>query len=297
MINNLSIRKMTFPHIRFAVLTLISISIGNAEENFNNLVLNGINQMPNGGGYATNLEAAIGLRRSNDVRGGNLFLVPKLAVPSYCSGATYLVFLKAVRELQQNKRIDLNEQSLRRLLVQGDSDGNGYWGRWNANGPGTAKLVADLKIGKNFEDIRSAKKGDFLKIFWSKEIGAQERGHSVIYLGKHQNPNGEWEIEYWSSNKPLGYGLKTTKAHFMKWCLFTRIDSIEGFKNVSNLSQTDEFLASMLLKGYTRNDIRRRCKIIGTKFSEHNLQIFLDPPPFAPLRSGPSATSKPSRQK
>ena len=254
---------------------LIVTQLLGAEILFNQLVLKAIKEMPQGGGYATNLDAAIGLRRSNDARKGTLMVLPELAQPSYCSGATYIVFLKAIAELQKRKEIGLPQKALVQLLVKGEADGQGIWGRWNANGPGTAKLLADLKVVKNFEDITLSRPGDFMKIFWSQEIGAKERGHSVIFISKNRNSLGEWEITYWSSNKPDGYGYKTTKAHFIKWCVFSRVTKPLGLTDIPKLPKRDDFLASMLIKDYLREDIRKKCLFSGNEFGQENLELNL----------------------
>jgi hypothetical protein len=70
------------------------------------------------------------------------------------------------------------------LLIRGQGDGVGIWGRWNANGPGTARLFEELHLGKNFTSFEEARPGDFMKIFWNDNIGGTESGHSVIYLGR-----------------------------------------------------------------------------------------------------------------
>lgn len=257
------------------LISLILSSIIALADN-NRIILEAVHAMPKGGGYATNLDAAIGLRKSSDARGGNFYLRPEFASPSYCSGATYLVLLKALQTLQSDKTIFLNNDALKTLLVKGESDGYGIWGRWNANGPGTAKLLSDLEAGRNFEDVTQARAGDFMKIFWSKGIGKKERGHLVVFLKKEKNKLGEWEIHYWSSNKPHGFSSKVTKAHSIKWCIFSRIESPRQFEKVSTLPLQDTFLSDMLKKDFTKDMVRKECNIIGERFNELNLQEYLE---------------------
>ena len=94
------------------------------------------------------------------------------------------------------------------LLVRGQRDGEGVWGRWNANGPGTARLFHELDLGRNFTDYALARPGDFMKIFWTSEVGRAERGHSVVYIGR-ELVGGTERVRFWSSNKPAGYGEKS----------------------------------------------------------------------------------------
>ena len=69
-------------------------------------------------------------------RVGQVFILPDAASPSYCSGATYLVFMKTIEALRDRGDLQLNYETLDRLMIRGQRDGAGIWGRWNANGPG-----------------------------------------------------------------------------------------------------------------------------------------------------------------
>src|SRR5256885_5765061 len=46
------------------------------------------------------------------------------------------------------------------MIRDGQRDGEGIWGRWNANGPGTARLFQELGIGRNFVDVSQAQPGE-----------------------------------------------------------------------------------------------------------------------------------------
>lgn len=219
--------------------------------------------MPSGGGYAVNAKAARGLRISNVVKDERLIVKPSLAQPSYCSGATYLVFLKAVSSMQQKKTIALPEKNLQKLVVRGEADGHGVWGRWNANGPGVAKLFHDLGIGYNFEDPAYARPGDFMKIFWKDAVGKNEFGHLVIYLGRRQNAKGEVLIKYWSSNQPDGYGVKETPASKMSWVIFSRLHKPQQLTNLGKLPKSDPFLVNMLKKDFSRAQVRKAVGMRG----------------------------------
>ena len=75
---------------------------------------------------------------------------------SFCSGATYLVFIKAIEELRDRGQLQLDFATLNQLIIRDQHDGEGVWGRWNANGPGTARLFYELGLGRNFADFAQA---------------------------------------------------------------------------------------------------------------------------------------------
>ena len=139
--------------------------------------------MPKGGRYSASRVATIKLQQAAHFESGKFFVVPDAASPSYCSGATYLVFMKTIEVLREKGALHLDHATLESLMIRGQRDGEGIWGRWNANGPGTARLFHEMNLGENFDDYAAAQPGDFMKIFWSPEVGKAEHGHSVIYLG------------------------------------------------------------------------------------------------------------------
>jgi len=224
----------------------------------NSLILHYQKSMPQGGGYT---EDALAQSILSD--GKNLLVTPKTAQPSYCSSATYLVFLQTINELIQQNALKLKATQLKALCFHDEPDGEGIWGRWNANGPGVAKLFADLKIGTNFEDIEQAKPGDFMKIFWNEHIGKRERGHLVIYLGHFSDKSGKQWVKFWSSNQPNGYGSKSVPITNINWAIFSRLDHWKNLPRISQLPKSDPFLTNMLHKDFTRDQVRNACKIIG----------------------------------
>jgi hypothetical protein len=144
------------------------------------------------------------------------------------------------------------------LLARGQPDGVGVWGRWNANGPGTARLFAELGVGRNFVDWEQARAGDFMKIWWSDEIGKLERGHSVIYLGR-ESRGGVEQVRFWSSNKPGGYGEKTVPRAKIAWAVFSRFEKPEAITRVESLPARDTFLANMLRVRSSRREVLKQC--------------------------------------
>lgn len=227
-----------------------------AAEDFNETVLRQIPHLPKGGGYGTALSAHQALASS--VAGANIH--PEKARPAYCSGATYLVFLLTLQELAEKGAFTIPaatwQELAPRLRPDGTDtlpDGQSVWGRWNANGPGTARLFNELHLGPNFTDFAKAKPGDFMKIFWTDAVGKRERGHSVIYLGTEQK-GGEEYIRYWSSNQPDGIGSTSVPRSKIAWAIFSRLTTPE---NIRPLSNTDTYLASLLKTESSQAEARK----------------------------------------
>jgi hypothetical protein len=166
------------------------------------LIVQMIAKMPKGGEYHASRESTGKLAAAIRVKGDILDIDCQVARPSFCSSATYLLFVSVLEQLNKKKQLSFKPGVPEMLLVSGQHDGVGVWGRWNANGPGTARLFEELLLGNNFTSIDQAEPGDFLKIFWNDQIGSKEFGHSVIYLGRGDNGT----VKYWSSNKKGGYG-------------------------------------------------------------------------------------------
>jgi hypothetical protein len=235
------------------------VDVGTRED-YNPLLLRVLGAMPAGGGYATNSQAMEGLAAAIKLDSSALLLTSQKACPSFCSGATYLVFLGAVGELIRSGRLTLDQPAARALLVQGQRDGEGIWGRWNANGPGTARLFAELNLGSNFTDWSKARPGDFMKIFWSNEIGKLERGHSVIYLGR-QTVEGVEHVNFWSSNRPLGYGFKLVPRSRIAWAVFSRLERPAELARADALPPSDPYLASLLTTRSNQEEVRSKCSV------------------------------------
>ena len=217
----------------------------------NEVVLDQIGTMPSGGGYATDLGAHQGLADSVKV-GEGVQIMPAKASPGYCSGATYLVFLKTLAALQKEKALALSPETWEaltpRLRPDGTDtlpDGESLWGRWNANGPGTARLFYELKLGRNFTDLAEAQPGDFMKIFWTDAVGKKESGHSVIFLGR-ATVGGVEQVRFWSSNQPDGFGEKSVPRAKIALAIFSRLEHPERLVNWKSLAERDTYLASLL---------------------------------------------------
>lgn len=221
----------------------------------NRAVIDAVRSMPSGGGYSTSPAANRALSGAVSREGSLLSVHTAEAVPSYCSGATYLVFLKVLSDLQNSSRLTLTPETIAALRPAGQPDGTGIWGRWNANGPGTARLFYELSLGPNFTSLSAAKPGDFLKIFWNEGIGASEHGHSVIFLGQDTKAG---TLTFWSSNIPGGYGTKTVPLQRIHRLLFSRLEHPENL-NRPLLLRTDAYLSSLQRRSSSSEEMARQC--------------------------------------
>ncbi len=228
----------------FLILAMISTLTLRAGD-FNTIVLEQVRSMPVGGGYAITSDAHAALNSAVTMTPEGVKIKADTAMPSYCSGATYLVFLKSLAAAQKRGTLNLSEDCWKKLLPSRDPDGVGIWGRWNANGPGTARLFHELKLGRNFTSFEEALPGDFLKIFWTDAVGKKEHGHSVVFLGLEKKEGVE-HVKFWSSNKPAGYGEKSVPRSKVARALFSRIENPENTSFVLKIPNRDGYLASLL---------------------------------------------------
>lgn len=225
---------------------------------FNAIVLEQVRSMPVGGGYAVTREAHEALISSISCDGSSLKIKAENAMPSYCSGATYLIFLKALAATNKQSNEVPRDIDWKKLQPARVADGINVWGRWNANGPGTARLFYELKLGRNFTSIEEARPGDFLKIFWKDAVGKNEFGHSVIFLGC-ENKDGVDLVRFWSSNKPAGYGEKTVPRSKIAKTLFSRLETPSNLCNLTSLPKCDPYLAALLTKESSFQEALLKC--------------------------------------
>jgi hypothetical protein len=227
----------------------------------NDLIVALLQSMPVGGGYSADAGSARLLGTAVALTPGGLSIRPEVACPSYCAGATYLVFLRLLQRVAQDRGLDLNGPAGTALLIRGQRDGEGIWGRWNANGPGTARLFHELGLGPNFIEFAAARPGDFMKIFWSSEVGRAEHGHSVIYLGREVS-GGVERVRFWSSNKPGGYSEKTVPRSRIVHAIFSRLERPENLLRAPALPELDPYLASLLT---VRSSFTEACEKVGCR--------------------------------
>ena len=247
--------------IRSVSILLLASTVVLHAGDFNALVLRQVAEMPVGGGYATTSAAHEALASAAGFDPGGLRILPRNAMPSYCSGATYLVLLKTLGALQRQGALSLDRATWTALLPGKLSDGVGVWGRWNANGPGTPRLFHELGLGRNFTDFSDAKPGDFLKIFWTDEVGRDERGHSVIFLGIERRDGAE-HVRFWSSNKPGGYGEKSVPRSKIARAIFSRLEAPARIAGARSLAARDAYLAGLLTN---RSSFEEAARLSGAR--------------------------------
>ena len=219
--------------------------------------------MPTGGGYATTATAMRNFSSAVSLEHGSLLVHPSVASPSFCSEATYLVFLKTILSVQEQKKFFLSPSLLAALMPHNESDGQGFWGCWNANGPGVARLFYALDLGPNFMNLEAAEPGDFLKIFRTDSIGAREHGHLVIYLGKEKKGNVTY-LRCWSSNQPDGYGVRSYPLSRIHHLIFSRLSRPESIEKLILHPEKETYLASLLSDRSTSLDeVKQRCGILS----------------------------------
>lgn len=230
----------------------------NPMPDINAMIVRHVRNMPSGGKYAANQVALVQLESSSDFVKGKFFRIPRTPYPSFCSGATYLILVRTLEELRRRGVLKLNADTLNSLVIRRQRDGQSIWGRWNANGPGTARLFRELRLGKNFTDYLEARPGDFLKIFWTDEIGKYERGHSVIFMGLEEKEGVE-HVKFWSSNTPDGYGMKSVPKSEICRAVFSRLEHPENLNRSSKIPDVDPYLASLLTVRSSADEMRKKC--------------------------------------
>jgi hypothetical protein len=245
--------------IFLAAATLAHESAGQlAPSPLNDIILQQVKKMPIGGKYSATRTATIRLQSAAHFESGKFFILPDAASPSYCSGATYLVFMKTIEELRAQGQLQLDYETLDHLMIRGQRDGQGIWGRWNANGPGTARLFYELGIGRNFDDFAEAEPGDFMKIFWSPEVGREEHGHSVIFLGMERKLGLDY-VRFWSSNIPMGYGERSVPRTKISYAIFSRLYAPANLSRIDTVPQLDPYLASLERVRSSYSEARQKC--------------------------------------
>lgn len=249
--------RSSIPVMLFVILQAFVVTLHAG--NLNQTILEQIKEMPSGGKYSATRYATIKLESAAHFESGKFFILPDAASPSYCSGATYLVFLKSIERLRDAGQLSLSYSTLNALMIrQGQRDGEGIWGRWNANGPGTARLFYELGLGRNFTDFSQAQPGDFMKIFWNDEVGKLERGHSVIYLGMEKKDGVDY-VRFWSSNIPAGYGEKSVPRSKIVRVIFSRLETPENLGRIDNVPDVDVYLASLLSRRSSFQEAQQKC--------------------------------------
>jgi len=275
------------------ILSLLSI-FGNVSANettvieslsINETLIQTFKEMPQGGTYSTGQNAFESLFNRIKIVNHKLNVDHLSAGPSFCSSATYVVLMKTLEKLVARRQIALERNILPKFSIKDESgnwlaDGFGVWGRWNANGPGTAGLFFDLDLGDNFADdnFKHAKPGDFLKMFWTwgQGVGKLEKGHSVIFTGVEPvNAQGAAveKVCFWSSHgyedgRESGFGEKCVPRSDVQNMIFSRLTRPENFRNISSprYKHENKYLSSLLDTVSTIEEAREKT---GTKVFEN----------------------------
>ena len=241
-------------------LCATAIAQGAPAADLNGLILEQMRKMPSGGKYSVSHVAKIKLQSAAHFESGKFFVIPTAPYPSFCSGATYIVFIKTIETLRDSGQLKLDVATLNQLVIRDQVDGEGIWGRWNANGPGTARLFHELGLGRNFTDFAQAQPGDFMKIFWNQSVGRLESGHSVIFLGTVNHPDGEY-VRLWSSNIPNGYGEKEVPRSKIANAIFSRLETPANLTRIHDIPVVDVYLSELLRKKSDFAEATKKCGI------------------------------------
>ena len=121
-------------------------------------------------------------------------------------------------------------------------------------------LFHEMNLGENFDDFAEAQPGDFMKIFWSRQVGKRETGHSVIFMGTEMR-DGIEHVRYWSSNKPSGYGEKSVPRSKIAYAIFSRLQTPASLARIHSVPNVDIYLASLLRKRSSFAEATRKCGI------------------------------------
>ena len=98
----------------------------------NSVILSLIPTMPIGGGYSATTAATRDLQAAVQTRGDKIVVDAFAAKSTYCAGATYMIFVRALQTLLPDSVFSGNVASA--FAIRRQPDGVGVWGRWNANG-------------------------------------------------------------------------------------------------------------------------------------------------------------------
>jgi len=195
---------------------------------------------------------------------GEVFCAAGAGLAEFCSGATYLVFLKTIEEMREDGGLNLDADALEALVIRdGQRDGEGVWGRWNANGPGTARLFHETGAGDEFHEFsRSAKPGDFMRYSGRRRWGPQ-RARSTRWCTWGRRPGRGGYVRFWSSNIPDGYGEKSVARGKMAQVIFSRLQTPENLERIKTTAEIDPYLASLVTRRSSFAEALQKCGAVG----------------------------------
>jgi hypothetical protein len=218
----------------------------NANDPFNKAILAAARSMPQGLGYdmKNDVDRIDDMKKAVTMKNGKLSVEPEKAGKTFCTEGSYMCVMKAYAD----SKIPLAPQTVQDILPQSKKqmpDGVGFWGRWNADGPGPGYVVKELQLGSNFSDLSRAHPGDIMTIEWAKNGDT----HSTIFdsirmCGKEKN------VCFWASSSynddatPLdgrasgnnpGFSLRCNPISMTKRFYFSRITHPENINNVDQV--------------------------------------------------------------
>jgi hypothetical protein len=210
-----SATRCAFALMTLAMITAFSLAAraepfaarGCGGVDYNAMVLDIIKGLPNGGGYSRGGSFQLPTVTAHNIGGDRWEMRAFDGFPSHCASATYAVFARLVAVLQNSGSINLSAEQIlafetKKRTPDGATlvDGQGTFQIFNANGAGVAAFLKHTGTGMSFRDdkLLYARPGDFLKIFWSENVGASEKGHQVIFTG-HRVMGGRDMVCFWSS--------------------------------------------------------------------------------------------------
>ena len=100
------------------IVCVAAIAQAASAADLNNLVLEQMGKMPSGGKYSVSHFAKIKLQSAAHFESGKFFVIPTKPYVSFCSGATYLVFIKTVEELRDRGQLQLDYATLNQLIIR-----------------------------------------------------------------------------------------------------------------------------------------------------------------------------------
>src|SRR5258708_19893900 len=95
-----------------------AIAQGAPAADLNGLILEQMQKMPSGGKYSVSHFAKIKLESAAHFESGKFFVIPTAPYPSFCSGATYIVFIKTIEPLPDSGRLNLDFAPLTQLVFR-----------------------------------------------------------------------------------------------------------------------------------------------------------------------------------
>jgi hypothetical protein len=245
--------------ILFTLLLLTSFSTFAQEASADQIqqwVLEAISEMPTKGGYELTKVPPQKLHDAFSWQQDLLSFNAEAAMPSYCTTATFSIFYKVLQKYWNATQTIPMRASLEIIRPNNETDGVRIWGRWNSNGPATAKFFHDTQMGENFDNLKDARSGDFMKLFWNGEVGKKEKGHSVVFLALEKQ-NGVDGVRFWSSNAVTsGFGVRWVALNEFKKVMLSRLTHPENYSQMATLPETDSYLSSMLDRSSSWEEVR-----------------------------------------